>query len=98
MPGPFHQWLYLTSGSATLEIINAARTSAYLSNASLAPRGIDVCNALGDAGCDTYPYEPYLGTDEPGWMELTGASGSYFSAPDAAALDIVGDLTLVAKI
>lgn len=98
MPGPYHQWLYLTSGGATLEILNASRTSAYLSNAALAPRGFDVCNALGDAGCETYPYEPYLGTDLPGWVDFSGATGNDLSAPDAAALDIVGDLTLVAHI
>lgn len=33
-----------------------------------------------------------------GWVDLPGQTGDYLSTPDAAALDIVGDICLVAQI
>lgn len=44
------------------EILNGARTAAYLGNAALsAGTGIDACQPFTGLRCATYPYHPYLG-------------------------------------
>jgi hypothetical protein len=92
-----HSWLYVqdTSGLA-YEVINGARTFGYLGNPALAINGLSACQSFGT--CATYPYKPYLGQTIPGSFNFTGVAGNFLSAPDAAALDIVGDIALVAQI
>lgn len=58
MPGPFHGWLYLESGGRTIEVINHARTAAYLQNPDLAIDGVDICDILEFGGCGAYAMEP----------------------------------------
>jgi hypothetical protein len=97
MPGPMHSWLYVqdTSGLA-YEVINGARTFGYLANPALAINGLSACQSFGT--CATYPFKPYLGQTIPGYVTIPNVNSNYLSTPDAAALDIVGDLTIVAKV
>jgi hypothetical protein len=99
MPGPIQSWLYLRDRSgAAYEIINGARTRAYLSNPALAVPGIDPCQTYTGLSCPTYPLRPYLGPTIPGYVTIPNVNGNYLSTPDAAALDITGDMTIVAKV
>lgn len=82
---------------AGIEIVNDARTSAYLKN-GLAPGGI---NVYGDCGCANI--QELLGCTTPtefdtiDGLNLTGNNGSYASAVNSAPLTITGDLYLGAK-
>jgi hypothetical protein len=72
MPGPYEGWLYVQDrlGDAH-EIINQARSAAYLSHPDLALEGMSICDILDFGGCDTYAFEPTCGIDgEMEWNEL----------------------------
>lgn len=99
MPGPHHGWLYgQGSDGLSFEILNQARLAGYLKNPTLSlPSGFSVCDVLDFGGCEAYAYKPPC-DGEPGYAEFPGTTGNYLSVPDAAALDIVGDITLIADV
>lgn len=88
-------WLKDPTGSI-FEVINQARTAAYLANGALAVPGISICDILEYGGCQTYTMTPRC-TDEGGWIDTPGVTGNGVLTVDAAALDITGDLTLVVR-
>jgi hypothetical protein len=56
---------------ATFEIVNHARTTAYLSGVTF-DNGVSICDVLADGGCSAYAYAPPCGPDEgPDWTPLT---------------------------
>lgn len=99
MAGPFHGWLYgQGADGAPYEIINQARTAAYLKSPLLTlPSGFSVCQVLDFGGCEAYAYKPPCDND-PAYVQLPGVSGNYLSVPDASPLDISGDLTLIVDV
>jgi hypothetical protein len=56
VPGPFHQWLYFHDADYLQEVVNGARTAAYLQNVGI--DGIEICSVLDMAGCESYRYIP----------------------------------------
>ena len=58
-----HGWLYVlgTDGTAH-EIINHARTTAYLSGVTF-DNGVSICDVLADGGCSSYAFDPPCGPD-----------------------------------
>lgn len=67
MPGPYHGWLYIKDRFGSVyEVINHARTSAYLSNPALAFNGISICDIIDLGGCATYALQPRCAT--PTWV------------------------------
>jgi hypothetical protein len=97
VPGPNQGWLYLKDEEGSpREIINHARTAAYLRNPALAIAGVDICNVLEFGGCRGFAFEPPCADGEEGyaWWRTT-ANTSRLSASDAAALDITGDISLI---
>jgi hypothetical protein len=80
MPGPYHGWLYQQGPDGTAyEIINHARTLAYLRNVGL-PGGILVCD-INDEECATYAYQPPCGQDAPDWEPLAFVDPETDDAP-----------------
>lgn len=70
MPGPRHGWLVMKdSGNTVFEVINHARTAAYLANPNITIDGIEICSILEFGGCETYAWIPTC--DTPEWQELT---------------------------
>ena len=96
MPGPFHGWLYQLGPDGTpYEIINHARTLAYLQNVGL-PNGI-LLDVYADEQCATYPYHPPCGQDSTGVAHANFASGTptgvnALSIPDSAAIQVTTQL------
>jgi hypothetical protein len=76
------------------EIINQARTAAYLANSALGIPGIMACDVTNDGGCATYPAMPQC-FESGGWITTPGASGNGVVVADTAALDVTGDITVV---
>lgn len=99
MPAPYHGWLYVKDADGELrEIINHSRLAAYMQNPVLAlPGGVSICSVLDFGGCEAYAYQPPCDSDDA-WLDFPGTSGNLITVPDAAALDIVGDLTLIADV
>lgn len=65
MPGPWQGWLYgMDADGDTYELINHARTAAYLRGMGL-PNGMLLCDVLFDGGCSAYPYDPPCGSSAP---------------------------------
>lgn len=79
--GVHHQYLLIQSEDRIQEVINWARTGAYLSDPDLAVDGISPCEVLDDA-CETYAWYPY--DAEPGYADTPGDSGNYLSGARAA--------------
>lgn len=65
MPGsiPGILWIKDRNGQI-IEIINQARTAAYLQNADLAMPGISMCDVADFGGCELYGLHPVCGSDE----------------------------------
>lgn len=78
------------------EIINQARTAAYLQNSELAIAGLMPCDVADYGGCESYILFPRCG-DEGGWIDTPGVTGNEVSVADIAALDVTGDLTLIVR-
>jgi hypothetical protein len=97
--GPWHGWLYAQGPDGVpYEIINQARTAAYLKNPTLTvPAGISICDVLDFGGCESYAYKPPCDT-EPAFIELPGVVGNYVSTPDAAVLDVLADITIIVDV
>lgn len=66
MPGPFHGYLVAQRGDYVTELINHARTAAYLMNPALALPGVDICSILDFGGCPNYTWLPYDTDDVTG--------------------------------
>jgi hypothetical protein len=97
VPGPFHQWLYVKDGEdGVVELFNGARTAWYLENMQLPGSG-RISDVLDFGGCEAYAFVPPCDTD-PGYLDFPGSAGNSASVPDAAALDITGDITLIADV
>lgn len=95
---PYHGWLYGQDPDGQLyEIINHARTAAYLKNPQLGLPGLDISNVLDFGGCEAYAYEPPCSGD-PGHVDLPGVAGNYLSVPDSPALDLTGDMSLIVDV
>jgi hypothetical protein len=94
-----HGWLYLLGADGLpQEIFNHARTAAYLQSPALQLRGgARIENVLDFGGCEAYEYQPPCG-GPPGSVTFPGVVGNRLSTADAAALDITGDITLIADI
>ena len=54
-----------------------------------------MCDVLEFGGCETYVYEPRC-NGEGGYIDTPGTTGNTVTVADFAALDISGDLTLIA--
>jgi hypothetical protein len=75
MPGPYHGWVYIKDRfGVSHEVINHARTSAYLSNPNLAFNGISICDIIDLGGCATYGLRPVCAT--PTWVANGAMSAS----------------------
>lgn len=92
-----HQWLYLKDDAGSVEVINGARTAAYLANPSLTLTGAMVGDVLEYGGCQAYAYDPPCDADDA-YIQFRGGTGNNTTAPDAAALEITPDITLIADI
>lgn len=98
MPGPYHGWLAIRDRTGrAYEVFNHARLAKYLQSFGSAINGLDPCSILDLGGCANYSYFPDC-TVDVGYLDLPGTSGNYASTPDAAALDITGDLSIAALI
>lgn len=70
MPGNPHGWLMVADESGQVqELINHARTAAYLSHPDLSLDGISICDVLEYGGCENYAMVPSC--DEDGEMVWT---------------------------
>lgn len=78
---PRHGYLLLRNGDNVVEVINHARTAAYLQQPDLAIDGIDICNVLDDGGCPAYARVPY--DVDPGWAAFPGPNGNALTTPDS---------------
>jgi hypothetical protein len=69
--GVHHGYLVLERNGILQEVINHARTAAYLANPDFAVAGIRLCDVLDEGGCATYRFipecDPYTG--ELDWVE-----------------------------
>lgn len=63
MPGAYEGVLYVQGDTGVYELINQARTAAYLSHPDLALEEISLCDLLDFGGCETYAYELDCETD-----------------------------------
>jgi hypothetical protein len=80
MPGPFHGWLYTVGADGTTsELINHARTAAYLRGFGL-PNGMTICDVIDDGGCALYPYTPPCG-DPVDWEPMVFVDPATDGAP-----------------
>lgn len=82
-----HGYLYLRGPDGQdIEVINQARTAAYLQNPALAIDGVSICDVLDFGGCEAYSFQGAC--DDEASMDFITGSTSYASVPDTAALDI----------
>ena len=78
MPGPYHGILSIKDRFGNIhEVINHARTSAYLSNPALSFNGISICDVIDLGGCATYGLTPVCAV--PTWV-ANGAISSNAAA------------------
>lgn len=97
MPGPTPGVLWIRDRAGAIhEIINQARTAAYLSNTSLGIPGIMACDVTDNGGCESYPMMPQC-FESGGWIDTPGASGNGVVVADTAALDVTGDITVIVR-
>jgi hypothetical protein len=96
----FHQgWLYMRDAAgAPREIFNHARTAAYLRNPALRTSDLSIADVLEFGGCRAFTFEPPTSDNEPGYAQVFGTASNGLQVPDAAALDLVGDLALIVDI
>lgn len=98
MPGviPGLLWVKDLNGQI-VEVINQARTAAYLQNGSLAIEGLMPCDVADYGGCPTYTMQPRC-TDEGGWIDTPAVTSNGVTVADHADLDVTGDLTLIVRV
>lgn len=96
---PYHGWLYGQGPDGIpYEIINQARLAAYLKSPALTlPNGLQISDVLDFGGCEAYAYDPPCGGGDA-YLDFPGVVGNYLSVPDAAALDISSDITIIVDV
>lgn len=94
---PRHGYLLLRNGDNVVELINHARTAAYLQQPDLAIDGIDICNVLDDGGCPAYARVPY--DVDFGWAAFPGSNGNALYTADSDDYSLTPDgLTAVVGV
>lgn len=93
---PFEGVLYVQDRTSGVhEVINQSRAAAYLADPDLAIDGLSICDILDFGGCEAYASDPYCGAPYGGYVDLPGTAGNNLSVPDAADLDITGDIAVI---
>lgn len=94
-------WMRRADGTYQ-EVFNHARTAHYLDNPALAlpSNAPAITDVLDFGGCPAYAFEPPCADVEyiDGFAETPGTTGNGLQIPDAAALDIITDIGLIADV